>query len=191
VAAGVRLASPVGWWLVLAHGVLSICLGALVLSQPGADDLLTLLALLGVYWLLGAALEVVDLGHDHARWAWKLLSGSVQVSAGLVVLRHPLWSTLLVPSTLVGTLGSLGLAIGATQLARGLVGGGWGAAGLALVSLPLGGIVLLCPPRPAVWAAGLWAVAAGAGALAVGLRLASPLASGRARTGRRGRRLVG
>jgi uncharacterized membrane protein HdeD (DUF308 family) len=185
VAADARLASPVGWWLVLAHGALSTCLGALVLSRPGADNLLALLALLGTYWLLGGAIELVDLGHGGSRWGWKLVSGTAQVAAGLVILRHPLWSTLLVPSTLVGTLGSLGIAIGATQLARGLAGGGWGAAGLALVSLPLGGIVLLCPPRPAIFAAGVWAVAAGAAAFAVGLGLASPLAGGRARRGRR------
>src|SRR5256885_16654910 len=106
------LASPVAWWLVVAHGERSACLGLLLLARTGADDLLALLALLGVSWALGGLLEVAGLAHDRAGWVWSVLSGAVQAGAAAVVLRHPLWSTLLVPSTLVTTVGVLGVAIG-------------------------------------------------------------------------------
>ena len=105
-------------WLAAADSAASIVVALALVTQPGTDNLLTLLALLAVYWLVGAALEVVDLVADHRRWAWKALGAASGVAAALVVLRQPLWSTVLVPAVLARTVGGFGIAVGVVRLLR-------------------------------------------------------------------------
>jgi uncharacterized membrane protein HdeD (DUF308 family) len=152
------LAPPVPSWLVLSQGIASVVLALVQLTQPGVDNLLTLLALLGGYWLLGGLLELVDLG---------AVAG---VAAGLVVLREPLWSTLLVPPLLAPAMGWFGLAVGLVYLVRTVAGGGGGALVLGTQSAVLG-VVLLCgTPQVVVWGGAAVAALAGPAALVVALR---------------------
>src|SRR5206468_4691320 len=94
---GVR-ATPPPWWLVLGRGAAFPVAALVLLTQPGADHLLTLLALLAVCWLAAAALDLADLWRDRTAWGWKLAGAAAAATAAGVVLRQPLWSTLLVPA---------------------------------------------------------------------------------------------
>jgi uncharacterized membrane protein HdeD (DUF308 family) len=164
------LAPPVPSWLVLAQGIASVVLALVQLTQPGVDNLLTLLALLGGYWLLGGLLELVDLAVHRRRWAWRLAGAVAGVAAGLVVLREPLWSTLLVPPLLAPAMGWFGLAVGLVYLVRTVAGGGGGALVLGTQSAVLG-VVLLCgTPQVVVWGGAAVAALAGPAALVVALR---------------------
>jgi uncharacterized membrane protein HdeD (DUF308 family) len=157
------IAAPVPPWLVLAQAVASVALATVQLTQPGADNLLTLLVLLGGYWLLGGVLELVGLAVDRRRWAWRLASAGPGLAAGFVVLREPLWSTLLVPPQVAPTIGRFGLAVAGVYLARMVVGGGRGALVLGTQSLVLGVMLLFGAPQVIVWGG---AAVAGLGGLA-------------------------
>jgi len=161
------IAPPVPAWLVRTDAFASIAVALLVLTQPGADHLLVLLALLGVYWLLGGILELVDLGIGSRRRAWRLLGAIAGIAAGMVVLREPLWSTLLVPALVAGSLGWFGLAAGGVRLLRAVLGGGPAAAVLGVESVLLGLVLLRAPPGVLVWAAAAVAIAAGTLAMVV------------------------
>jgi uncharacterized membrane protein HdeD (DUF308 family) len=150
--AGDHVLSPAApSWLVLTEAIASAVVALLLLTQPGVDNLLTLLALLGLYWLLGGVLELVGLLTDRGGWAWKALSAVAGIAPGLFILRHPLWSTLLVPVLLARTLGAFGLAVGGIYLLRMLAGGGRGAAVLGTQSLVLGVILVFGSPAVMVW----------------------------------------
>jgi uncharacterized membrane protein HdeD (DUF308 family) len=159
------------WWLVLAQGAAAALAGLLVIAQPGDDNLLTLLAVLGLLWLASGVLELATLTRDHARWPSRLLCAGAQLWAAMTALRQPLWSTLLVPATLVGTLGTLAVVIGLLQLLRALRSGRRGTAALGVLHLLLGLILLLCPLPALVPVAALWTILGGAGVMAFGLRL--------------------
>jgi uncharacterized membrane protein HdeD (DUF308 family) len=182
------LAAPVPSWLVLVQGIASVVLALVQLTQPGVDNLLTLLVLLGGYWLLGGILELVDLTVDRRRWAWRLAGAAAGLAAGFVVLREPLWSTLLVPALVAPAMGWFGLAVGLVYLVRTLVGGGRGALVLGTQSLVLGVMLLCGAPQVIVW--GGAAVAAMGGLATLVFALRGQLA-GAAEQARRSRQVAG
>src|SRR6266702_3648835 len=87
------------WWLVMIAGITVFIVGLLLLISPGMI-LLVLVQLLGAYWLVTGILSLVSLCIDRTLWGLKLVSGILGVLAGLVVLRDPLWSAILVPTVL-------------------------------------------------------------------------------------------
>jgi uncharacterized membrane protein HdeD (DUF308 family) len=164
------LAPPVPTWLVLAQGIAAVLVALVQLTQPGADNLLTMLALLGVYWLLGGILELADLAIDGRRPVWRLAGATAGIAAGFAVLREPLWSTLLLPHLLAPTVGWFGLAVGIVYLVRGLAGGGRGALVLGTQSLVLG-VMLLSGSAPLIsWGGAAVTGLGGSAALVVALR---------------------
>jgi uncharacterized membrane protein HdeD (DUF308 family) len=164
-------ATPAPWWVVLGQGTAFLAAAMVLLTQPGADHLLTLLALLAVCWLAGAGLDLVDLWRDRRAWAWKLLSALAGIGAGVLVLRQPLWSTLLVPATLLGWLGAFAVAVGALGLVRAAAGGGRGLAALGCLNLVMGVLLIAGSPSLVVWAGTAWAAIGGIGVLVAGVRL--------------------
>jgi len=172
---------PVPWWLLVGEGAAAIAVALLLLTRAGVDHLLTLLVLLALYWLMGGVMELVDLLADTRRWAWKLLGAAAGIAAGLMVLRHPLWSTLLVPAVLAEGLGGFAIAVGAIRLVRALLGGGPGLAALGVLSLTLGLVLLIASPRVMVWTAALGAAVGGTAVLAIGHHHRSVEAVARAR----------
>ena len=158
-------------WLVRAEGAVSIVVALVLVTQPGVDNLLTVLALLGVCWLVGAALEVADLVADVQRWPWKALCAASGVAAAVVVLQQPLWSTVIVPVVLARTVGGFGLAVAAVRLLRALAGGGAGSGVPAAQSLLLGVLLLLASPATIVWGATALLGAGGVGAIVVASRI--------------------
>lgn len=142
--------TQVPWWFVLIQGIAALILGFLLITRPGVTTLL-LVQMLGWYWLFSGILSLVMIFVDRTRWGWKLFGGIVGILAGLAIVQNPLWSTVLVPSTLVWVLGIQGIVIGAILLVQSFQGDGLGAAILGILSIIFGIMLFLNPVLPALW----------------------------------------
>ena len=132
------------WWLILIQGVFAILIGLLLLISPGVTTLV-LIQFLGFYWLISGIFGIVSIFIDRSLWGWKLFAGILGILAGLLIIQNPLWSTLIVPSTLVIILGIEGIIIGVINLIQAFSGAGWGAGILGALSI-LFGILLVANP---------------------------------------------
>ena len=129
------------WWLVLIDGIALIVLGLLLLASPGMTTLV-LVQLIGIYWLLVGIFRIVSIFIDRTMWGWKLFVGILGIVAGLVVFRHPLWSSAVLGATLVAFMGIAGIIIGAIGIYQAFKGAGWGTGILGAVSVLLGILLL-------------------------------------------------
>jgi uncharacterized membrane protein HdeD (DUF308 family) len=158
----------VPWWLVLLQGVAAILIGLLLVTQPGAT-LFTLVIFLGVYWLVGGIFDLVGIFLDPTDWGWKLFSAILGILAGLLVVRNPLWASLVLPATLVWLLAIIGIIVGGVGIYRALTGAGWGAGILGAMSVIFGIILVLNPLislSVLVYFAGIWAIVGGIATIA-------------------------
>jgi len=174
----------VSWWLVILQGIALLIIGVLLFTET-AITLYMLVMFLGVYWLIGGIFDLVGVIGDRTQWGWRLFAGVIGVVAGLAVVRHPLWATIMIPSMLAWLLGAFGIVIGIVTLFRAVTGAGWGAAIIGVVSALLGVILLLNPLYSAgvlVYAAAACAVAGGVASILWGFRLRS-LGPGARRSG--------
>jgi uncharacterized membrane protein HdeD (DUF308 family) len=176
-------AAPVGrvtfpWWVTLAAGIAMIFVGLLLLAAPAATTAV-LVQLLGWYWLVDGIVRLVSIFIDRSGWGWKLCMGILGIILGIAVIQHPLWSTILVPATMVLVVGFLGMSIGVLQLISAFRGAGWGTGILGAFSIMLG-LILMFNPLPGVIALpfilGFLALAGGvvAPVVALGLRAGRP-----------------
>lgn len=129
------------WWVVLLQGICALIFGFLLLTDTGAT-LLTVVILLGIYWFVLGIFDLVRMFSDPAGWGWKLLSGIIGILAGLVLIRHPLWSAAIGSSILVWIVGVLGLVMGGVSIIRAIMGGGWGMAFAGALGILLGLLLL-------------------------------------------------
>ena len=148
-------------------------------------SLFALVQLTGLFWLVGGILRIVGFFLGQAR-VGRLLAGILGVVAGLLVLRHPLWSTVLVPGLYVFVLGAVGVVFGVLSLVTALTEGGRGAGVLGALSLILGVVLLLNPLLVGVGALpyvlGVVSLAGGISAVAVAFRMRKdPVGSGAVR----------
>lgn len=134
------------WGLVLVQGIALLLVGTALIVSPSMS-LTVLVAFLGFYWLVGGVLDLVRLftREGRAHWALNLIGGVLGIIAGLVVLRHPLWSAALVPTLLVIILGINALVMGFVSIVRAFTGDGFWAGLLGAINIVLG-IVLLGSP---------------------------------------------
>lgn len=131
----------VPWWLILIQGIALIILGILFLTNP-ASTALAVVTVLGIYWLVSGILGIIGIFLNSHNWFWKLLMGILGIVAGVLILQHPVTSTLVVGSALVLWLGLLGIMIGVVEIIRGITGEGWAEVILGIVSIILGGLLL-------------------------------------------------
>src|SRR5215204_2564211 len=103
------------WWLVLLEGIFAAIFGFLLLIAPGAT-LLFLVQVLGFYFFIGGIFRLVSLFMDTSLWGWKLFAGILGIIAGIVVVQHPLWSAIVVPTYLVYLIGFLAIFQGVVGL---------------------------------------------------------------------------
>ncbi len=84
------------WWLGLIVGLITLAGGIVLVAYPGPT--LTVIALLvGIELLIGGLFLIVGaLGHPAGSRVWGVLGGSLAVIAGVIVLRHPSGSILVV-----------------------------------------------------------------------------------------------
>lgn len=137
--------NPAGpWWLVLLWGIAAIITGVLLFTRTAATTLV-LVQFLGIYWLITGIFSIIALLWDRTEWGWKLFNAILGIIAGILIIGNPLWSTLLVPTTLAIVIGITGIIIGLIQLIQTFRGGGWGIAILGVLSILLG-ILLISRP---------------------------------------------
>ena len=110
-----RRGETLPWWLVLVEGVIAAVLGLALLVAPGAA-LFFMVQVLGLYLFIVGIFRIIGIFIDASWWGLKLLAGVLSILAGLFVLEHPLWSTVMVPSVLVFVVGFLSIFQGAAGL---------------------------------------------------------------------------
>ena len=134
--------TPLPWWLVLLEGIFAAIFGALLLIAPGAT-LIFLVQVLGFYLLIGGILRLVSIFLDRSLWGLKLALGILGILAGIVVLNHPLWSALAIPTYIVYIVGFLAIFEGIGNVIQAFRGGGWGAGILGILLIIFGLVLLL------------------------------------------------
>lgn len=130
------------WWSVLIQGFALLVLGGLLLARPGMASTVVV-QFAGVFWFILGILQIVSIFLDSSLWVWKLVAGVLGVLAGIVVIRHPLWSTIVAGSTLITLIAVLGITIGTVDLFQAIKGAGWATGILGVISVGLGLILLL------------------------------------------------
>jgi uncharacterized membrane protein HdeD (DUF308 family) len=133
--------SGLAWWLVLLEGIAAAIIGLFLLTAPGAT-LFVLIQVLGIFWLVGGLFRIVSIFLDTSLWGWKLVGGVLGILAGIVVLQHPVWSSVLVPAIYVIILGIQGLVLGGVNLVMAFRGEGWGIGILGALSIVFGLVLL-------------------------------------------------
>src|SRR5215208_296398 len=129
------------WWLVLLEGIAAAIIGLFLLTAPGAT-LFVLIQVLGIFWLVVGLFRIVSIFLDTSLWGWKLIAGALGILAGIVVLQHPVWSSVLVPAIYVIILGIQGLVLGGVNLVMAFRGEGWGIGILGALSIVFGLVLL-------------------------------------------------
>ena len=138
------------WWVFLLQGLAGIILGLLLVTEPGAT-IAALAIVIGFYWLIAGILELVRVFVDRSTpWIWSLVGGVIGILAGLLVLNHPLFAALTIPTTLVIVLGVLGLIMGVSEIIGGFQGGGIGSFILGAITLLVALLMLGSPVAAAL-----------------------------------------
>jgi uncharacterized membrane protein HdeD (DUF308 family) len=132
------------WWLGVIEGVVLIGLGLLALSAPGTTTAV-LVQVLGLYWLIGGILGLVSLIANRSGWVLRLIASVLGIIAGVAIVQHPLWSTVLLPATLVVFVGAVGAVKGFLDLIHGISDRSWSTSLLGLAGIVLGLILLANP----------------------------------------------
>jgi len=151
------------WWATLTQGLFSVIIGLMLLTNPGAT-ILVIVQFIGIYWLVTGVFSIAGIFIDRSLWGWKLLSGIIGTLAGLTVIQHPIWSSVLLPTMLVIVFGVNGVILGLIHFFGAFKGGGFSAAVLGIIHF-LFGIILLGSPLAAAlvlpWVYGVIALAGG------------------------------
>ncbi len=165
------MAAP--WWLVLLEGIIALIVGLFLIFYPGITTV-TLITVLGIFWLFGGIFALVGLIIDRSNWGWKLLSGILGILAGLAILAYPYYSSIFLLSFFVIMIAIWAIIYGAVRLAWGFKGGGWGSALLGILIIFLGILLLVNPLSGAVvlpWIFGILAIFGGVMAIVAGLMM--------------------
>lgn len=161
------------WWLVLLEGIAMLILGILLLIKPGMTVLI-FVQFVGIYWLISGIFQIIGIFLDSSMWGWKLFAGVLGILAGIIVVQHPLWSPVVLGSTLIIILGIEGIIYGGIGLYQAFKGAGWGAGILGALSI-LFGIYFLANIGQATlvlpWVFGIFAIVGGIAAIVMAFRL--------------------
>ena len=139
------------WWVLLLQGIAVLILGILLITNT-AITVTTLVVFLGIYWLIDGIFSLIQIftKTSDLHWGWLLARGILGILAGMYVVRHPLWASILVPTILIIILAIQGIIMGVIGLIQAFKGDGWGAGILGAINI-LFGIILLASPLIAVW----------------------------------------
>jgi len=161
------------WWLVLIEGIALVILGILLVIKPGMASLI-FVQFLGIYWLIAGIFRIISIFLDRSMWGLKLFGGILGILAGIFVLQYPVWSPVVILSTMVIILGIQGIIYGGIGLFQAFKGAGWGAGILGAVSIAFG-IYLLANIGAATlalpWVMGILAIVGGVAAVVMAFRL--------------------
>jgi len=132
------------WWLGVVQGIALLVLGVLCLTAPGAT-LFVVVQLAGIYWLVTGILGLVSLVADRTMWLWKVFAGIIGILAGIAVIQHPMWATILVPSTLILVVGIFGIVSGILGIVHSWSARSWTGIALGAFGALLGLILVMNP----------------------------------------------
>jgi uncharacterized membrane protein HdeD (DUF308 family) len=165
------------WWVPLVMGIVSVCLGLLLLGHP-AETSIWIAWLVGVFWFIGGIVKLCTLFVDRTQWGWKLFGGIIGILAGLVVLdamsSKPLAGTVGLATIYVFVLGIQGIVYGVIELIQAFQGAGWGVGILGAVSILFGGFLLFNPFPASLalpWVFAVFAIAGGIAAMVMAFKL--------------------
>lgn len=164
----------VPWWIVVLEGVFAVIIGLFLLFKPVITTV-TLVQILGIFWILGGGLSILSLLMDREKTGWKLLSGLLGIAIGALVFVYP-YSPFVILSFLVVILGILSIIYGVLRLLWAFKGAGLGTAILGVLTIALGILLLINPLIGAVflpWIYGVSLVIGGIAALIGGIRMRS------------------
>ena len=157
------------WGFLLIEGIVLVIVGAILLWAPAktkVDTYQILVALLGLYWIVGGVLTLVHMFTDHTGWGWKLFMGIISIIAGFYIVAYPIAAGISLPKIFVLVLGLWGLMQGIVALVLAFKGGGWGLGALGLIGIIFGIILIANYAVPGmglvmVWVAAVWAFIGG------------------------------
>jgi uncharacterized membrane protein HdeD (DUF308 family) len=132
------------WWLVLLEGIFAGIFGLLLVTAPAAT-LLFLVQVFGFYLFIGGIFRLVSIFTDSSSWGWKLVGGLLGIVAGIVVLQHPLLSTVIVPTYVIYIIAFLAIAEGVFEVIAAFQGSGWSLGILGILRILFGIILALNP----------------------------------------------
>lgn len=162
------------WWLVVLEGVITIFIGMFLIFTP-VSTTITLIQILGIFWLLGGVISILSLLVDRENMGWKLLSGTMGILIGLIVFAYPL-SPFVVLTLFVVILGICSIIYGVIRLVWAIKGKGLGMAILGILTIILGVLLLANPMAGAVilpWTYGIFLVVGGVITVLGGLKTRS------------------
>ncbi|MBV9175327.1 MAG: DUF308 domain-containing protein [Chloroflexi bacterium] len=164
------------WWILLLEGIAGIIIGILLFTDT-EQTVFTLVLFLGIWWFIGGIIDLITLFFNREQWGWRLFTGILGIIAGLILIRHPVWSAFLVPATLAWVLAIFGIVIGIMGLIRAFQGEGWGAGILGVISIVFGlwllGADLGMQIALIVYGAAIWAIIGGIVAIIWAFRVRS------------------
>jgi uncharacterized membrane protein HdeD (DUF308 family) len=124
-------------YYLLFGGIASLVMGLLLFTQTTAALSIVML-LVGLAWFIHGVFRLVGIFIDKAQWGWKLFSGVIGVAAGLLVLRNPIESTVVIPALYAILWGIFGILIGGAALIGAFRGEGWGQGIFGAITLIIG-----------------------------------------------------
>lgn len=153
------------WWLVLIQGIASLVVGILLLTYTGITTVV-IVQFLGIYFIVQGILWIVAIftGRHTVHWILLLLGGLLGVWAGIIVIQHPLYSALFIPTVVVVLIAIQAIIVGVISLIQAFSGGGWGIGILGVLGILIGIWLLVNPLAAAIalpWVLGLFMVAGG------------------------------
>lgn len=125
------------WWLILLEGIALILVGIFLLMDPDMTSIIVV-TFIGIYWLIAGIFRIINVFIDKALWGWNLTIGILGIAAGVIVIRHPVWSTTVVGNTLIIIMGFMGIGFGLGSIISGVQGKRWGTSFLGIISIFIG-----------------------------------------------------
>lgn len=137
--------ATIPWWVVLIQGFLSLLIGIYLFTNP-ASTVIAIVIAWGLLLFVGGIVNAVGgifQEKDAEGWGWRIFAGIVQILVGGFILAHPLFTSLVAPSAMAWVLG-VGAVVSGLMLI--FSGEGIGAVIMGIVSIILGGIIMITPP---------------------------------------------
>ena len=160
------------WWLILIEGILAIIIGILLFTST-AQTMAGLVIFLGLYWLIKGIFDIISMFVDHTAWGWKLFIGIIGILAGIVILRHPIVSTVAVPLVFTWVLGFYAIIAGIVMLIQAFKGGGWGIGIMGVIGILIGIFLLgntVLGADMVIWLSALTMVVGGIAAIVIAFK---------------------
>jgi uncharacterized membrane protein HdeD (DUF308 family) len=151
------------WWHLLVWGILAIVLGIFLLLQP-AMTAVSLIWFVGLFWVVGGAVDVVEFFFGKSETSvWKLLISIAGFFVGLAIVLNPLVGSLIALTLQYFLLGIAAVGLGLFNM---IFGGhmstghwSWGTFFLGLLQFLIG-IFLIMEPLVGVMSL-VWLLAMG------------------------------